>query len=81
MDHIGAVWCCSADGVKVDASCDYLAAVMVYMVSDNLGPSRRSEEICMVMLVDLGKFLCKILEACSTFLGFSVDFLKACFFW
>ena len=60
---------------------DYLAAVMVYMVSDNLGSSRRSEEICMVMLVDLGKFLCKILEAFSTFLGFSVDFLKACFFW
>ena len=81
VDHIGAVWCCSADGVKVDASCDYLAAVMVYMVSDNLGSSRRSEEICMVMLVDLGKFLCKILEAFSTFLGFSVDFLKACFFW
>ena len=81
VDHVGSIWCCGTDGIQIDTSCDYLATVVVYMVSNDLCSSRGSEEICMVMLIDLGKFVCKILETGCAGAALSIDFFKVCFFW
>ena len=81
VDHVGSIWCSCADGIQIDTSCDYLAAVVVNMVSDDLCSSRGSKEICMVMFVDSGKVVCKTLETSCAGTVLSIDFLKVCFFW
>ena len=58
VDHVGSIRCSCADGIQIDTSCDYLAAVVVNMVSDDFCSSRGSKEICMVMFVDSGKVVC-----------------------